>query len=112
MLVKERIQAVFILQKFVRMSRFLLPAYFDLIQKNELTEKEERRLLKIQDVYDSFKASSETSLLLINSNILDLIKGIYSLSTLETDVKTTQTYKEFIQESDVLINKWNRQILN
>ena len=112
MLVKDRIQAVFILQKFVRMSRFLLPAYFDLIQKKGLSANERSKVIRIKSVYESFRASSETSLLLINSNILDLIKGIYGLSRLDTDVRNTETYKEFIQESDVLINRWNRQILN
>lgn len=112
MLVRERIQAVFILQKFVRMSRFLLPAYVELLQKVSLTPNEQTKVSRIKDVYASFKASSETSRLLINSDILDMIKSLYALSTIDKNIKTSETYKEFINESDVLIHEWNRQILN
>ena len=112
MSVRERIQAVFILQKFVRMSRFLLPAYLDLVRKNRLTRKEESRLARINSVYASFRASSETSVLLINSNILELIKSLYSQSMVDAEIKSSVVYNKFISESDKLIKKWNRQLLN
>ncbi len=112
MSVRERIQAVFILQKFVRMSRFLLPAYLDLVRKNRLTRKEESRLARINSVYASFRASSETSVLLINSNILELIKSLYYQSMVDAEIKSSVVYNKFIRESDKLIKKWNRQLLN
>lgn len=112
MKVGDRIKAVFILQKFVRMSRFLLPAYVELKQKEELTPKEQSKLQRIKRVYASFKASSEVSKSLINSNVLDLIKNLFVLSNVDKHVKTSETYKEFIEECDGLIHKWNRHILN
>jgi len=112
MSVRDRINAVFILQKFVRMSRFLLPSYLDLIGKKTLSKKEKSRLDKIKKVYGSFRASSETSVLLINSNILELIKGLYAMSKVDCDIKSTDVYKNFILESDGLIKKWNKTILN
>jgi hypothetical protein len=112
MSVKERIQAVFILQKFVRMSRFLLPAYLDLVRKKQLSLKEESRLTRINSVYASFRANSETSVLLINSNILELIKCLYSQSMIDSEIKSSIAYNSFITESDSLINKWNRQLMN
>jgi hypothetical protein len=112
MSIKDRVQAVFVLQKFVRMSRFLLPAYFDLIYKKGLTSLERQKMTKIKGVYERFRASSQTSRALIDSDIVDLIKGTYKLSCSSTDVRSTEIYEEFIYESDELINKWNRQILN
>jgi len=112
MSVRDKINAVFILQRFVRMSRFLLPSYLDLIGKKSLTKKEISRREKIKNVYDSFKASSETSVNLIDSNILELIKGLFALSKVDCDVKSTEVYKNFIIESDGLIKKWNKTILN
>tara|TARA_B100000809_G_scaffold262020_2_gene312080 strand:- start:536 stop:874 length:339 start_codon:yes stop_codon:yes gene_type:complete len=112
MSVKERIQAVFLLQKFVRMSRFLLPAYVDLLQRVELTTKEQSKLSRIKKVYSAFKANPEMSRSLINSDILDIIKSLFALSRIDKDVKTSDIYKEFIEESDVLIQQWNKQIMN
>jgi len=112
MMVRERIQAVFILQKFVRMSRFLLPAYVDLIQRDHLSAKEQRKISRIRNVYASFKASSEVSRSLINSDILDLIKNLYTLAGIDKNIKSSETYIEFIQESDELIHQWNKHILN
>ena len=112
MSVKERIQAVFLLQKFVRMSRFLLPAYVDLIQRIELTTKEQTKLSRIKKVYGAFKANPEMSRSLINSNILDIIKSLFDLSSIDRNVKNSGIYKEFIEESDGLISEWNKQILN
>lgn len=112
MSVGDRIKAVFILQKFVRMSRFLLPSYLDLIDKKVLSRKEKVRRDKIKIVYDTFRASSETSVMLINSNILELIKGLYALTKVDCDIKSTEIYKDFITESDGLIKKWNKIILN
>ena len=112
MSIRERIQEVFILQKFVRMSRYLLPAYVDLLEKESLTTKEKNRLRKINVVYGAFKASSETSLRLINSNIVELIKSLYTLSRVNKNIKRSEAYKDFILESDGLIRQWNKQILN
>ena len=112
MSVNERIKAVFILQKFIRMSRFLLPAYFELIHKPELTKNELNKLSRINNVYKSFKASSSISAELINSNIIDLIKKLYNASLTNTNIDETKIYEAFITESDRLINRWNKQLLN
>ncbi len=112
MMAGERIQAVFILQKFVRMSRFLLPAYLYLNQKSNLNKKELKKMSRIKSVYDSFNADSKTSIDLINSNIIDMIKSLYTLSKVNKDIENSDTYKQFINESDLLIQTWNKQILN
>lgn len=110
----ERVAAVHIMQRFVRMSRILLPAYSSLVNKKNLSRSERRKLGKIKAVYENFRANPEASKYLINSDILQLIQNVYF--TLVSDQgqspETFYEYDEFIRESDRLIATWDKQMLN
>jgi len=106
--------AVHVLQRFVMMSRTLLPKLTELMAKENRSEAEEQKLERIRDVYESFEAKPEVSLLLVNSNIFQLIKEVYKTCVRSEghSPQTFHTYDAFIRESDRLINDWNKQILN
>lgn len=110
----ERIAAVHVMQRFVRMSRILLPAFSSLVHKNNLTGSERRKLDRIQEVYENFRANPEASTLLINSNILLLIQKVYAslVSKNGESPESFYFYNEFIKESDRLIADWDRQLMN
>ena len=114
MSIKERINAVHVLQRFVRMSRVLLPLYLDLSTKKELSLSEEHKLKGIRSVYDNFSANPQASNFLINSDILSMIQRVYSFVIQQNGQtpKSFHEYNEFIKESDRLIQVWDRQQLN
>lgn len=110
----ERIKAVYVLQRFVMMSRTLLPNLSELMSKKNPSPVERVRIDRIRDVYETFRANPEVSVLLVNSNIFQLIKDVYN-TCMKGDGQTPQsfyTYSEFLRESDRLIEQWNRQQLN
>lgn len=114
MKINERTRAVHVLQRFVMMSRTLLPNFSELMAKENLTKSEKRKVNRIREVYDSFSANPQVSIELVNSNIFQLIKDVYEIGILN-EGQTPQTfyvYNEFLQESDRLIETWNRQKLN
>ncbi|MFT4601577.1 MAG: hypothetical protein ACI857_001758 [Arenicella sp.] len=112
--ISEKIKAIYVLQRFVRMSRVLIPTYIELSNKSSLTDSESFRVKKIESIYNTFKADPVTSQYLINSNILGLIQGVYA--SLQSERRDTpegfHEYNSFIHESDRLIGQWDRQILN
>lgn len=114
MSIRERINAVYVLQRFVRMSRVLLPLYLDLSSKRNLSLSEEMKLQGIRQVYDNFTANPQASNFLINSDILSLIQNVYGfvVSKKAQNPESFHEYNEFIKESDRLIDLWDRQLLN
>lgn len=114
MTLNERIKAVHVLQRFVRLSRTLLPLYSDLMSKAQLTTSERARMRKIKGVYDNFQADPEASRYLINSDILGLIQNVYRMMNKEQRLtpQNLYDYDKFIQESDRLIDTWNHQMMN
>ena len=112
--IRERITAVYVLQRFVRMSRVLLPLYMDLSNKKSLSLSEEMKLQGIKQVYDNFQANPQASNYLINSNILGLIQNVYQfvIQNKGQNPESFYEYNEFIKESDRLIEVWDRQLMN
>jgi hypothetical protein len=110
----ERVAAVHIMQRFVRMSRVLLPLYSSLVYKNNLTRSEQRKMDRIQSVYESFRANPEASQYLIDSDILRLIQSVYVtlVSKKGESPESFYEYNEFIKESDRLIATWDKQLMN
>lgn len=110
----DRISAVHLMQRFVRMSRVLLPMYSSLANKNNLTPTELSKIEGIRSVYDNFKASPETSRYLINSDILSMIQAVYSalINKSGDTPESFYLYNEFIKESDRLIATWDKQQMN
>ena len=114
MKIRERIAAVYVLQRFVRMSRVLLPLYLDLVNKKKLTADEKEKVRGIKSIYENFEANPSASKHLINSDILNMIQSVYNwvISKKSDDPESFHKYNEFIKESDRLIDTWDRQILN
>lgn len=112
--VNDRIRAVHVLQRFVRMSRALIPIYFELTNKQKLSSSEEQKLVKIKSVYTDFNPNPETSNYLINSDILEIIQSVYHwvMSHKGQTPESFHEYNLFIKESDRLISTWDRQMLN
>ena len=114
MSIRERINAVYVLQRFVRMSRVLLPLYMDLSNKRSLSLSEEQKMQGIRQVYDNFQANPKASNYLINSNILGLIQNVYKfvIQNKGQNPQSYHEYNEFIKESDRLIEEWDKQLMN
>jgi hypothetical protein len=114
MTIQERIGAVHIMQRFVRMSRVLLPIYSSLLNKMDLTDHERSKMKKIDGVYKGFSGNPEASIYLIDSDILRMITNVYNhLSSGKHDTpESFHEYNEFIRESDRLIKLWNNQMMN
>ncbi len=112
--ISEKINAIYVLQRFVRMSRILIPTYIELNRKMELSENDNYRIERIKSVYDNFRADPVASQYLINSNILGLIQRVYSsMKSEENDTpEGYHNYELFIKESDRLIKQWDRHLLN
>lgn len=110
----ERVAAVHLMQRFVRMSRVLIPVYSSLVYKNNLTRSEKRKMDRIQSVYENFRANPEASKFLIDSDILSLIQRVYSslVNRNGDSPESFYAYNEFIKESDRLIANWDRQLMN
>lgn len=102
------------MQRFVRMSRVLLPLYIDLINKRKLSSSEKEKMRGIKNIYENFEANPSASVHLINSDILKLIQSVYDwvVSKKGQDPESFHTYNEFIKESDRLIATWDHQLLN
>lgn len=114
MTISDRIRAVHVIQRFVMMSRTLLPSFSELMSKKDLTISEKRKVNRIKDVYDTFEANPQMSVALVNSNIFQLIMDVYR-STVQSNGQTPQSlyvYDEFLRESDRLIDAWNSHQLN
>ena len=114
MSIRERINAVYVLQRFVRMSRVLLPSFLDLVSKKNLSLSEEMKLKGIRQVYDNFNANPVASNYLIDSDILTLIQNVYRwvVSQQGHNPESFHEYNEFIKESDRLIEIWDKQLMN
>ena len=99
------------MQRFVRMSRTLLPALNELKQVIHPSPIQENQIKDIKMVYDNFKADPGVSVDLINSNIISLIQEVYSWLLNKQDDESP-SYEEFLDESDRLIDKWDLAMMN
>lgn len=114
MTINDRIKAVHVIQRFVFMSRSLLPSFSELMSKENLSISEKRKAKRIKNVYDSFKPNPEMSVKMVNSNIFQLIMEVYR-NTVQEKGETPESfhkYDEFLKESDRLLEAWNRQKMN
>ena len=69
--------ANFILRHFVDLSARLLPLLNELTQKKHPTENEKKSIEKIVSVYQNYNFDANTSVVLINSNVLELIQKTF-----------------------------------
>ena len=74
-------EAVFVLRHFIELSAKLLPFLEELQKKRNPTPEDRLNTQKIIDVYESYSFDTNTSKLLINSNVLELIKNSFDSLT-------------------------------
>lgn len=70
-------EALLVLRHFIDLSAELLPMLYVLRQKPNPTHEEIDNIRKIQDVYEQYAFDTDTSRLLIDSDILDLIQSSF-----------------------------------
>lgn len=114
MTMSDRIGAVHVLQRFVMMSRTLVPSLMELMSKKKLSPDEVEKVERIKAVYETFNANPKMSEILINSAIFQLIKDVYEVCTRDAGQtpESFYVYNAFLTESDRLIETWNKQVLN
>lgn len=103
-------EAILVLRHFIDLSAKLLPFLEELERKRTPTLEDKLNKQKIIDVYSSYDFDTETSKLLMNSNVLELIKE--SFDTIRSyERKSSRRYnstmlKRFLREHRRLKDNW------
>lgn len=105
--IQEMNEAVFILRHFIDLSARLLPLLFKIDQNIEPTLEESRDKEKILTVFRSYKFETDTSKVLLESNILELIKTCYLNVIYEVPSVNKQAgLADFLNEYNRLKKNW------
>lgn len=103
-------EAILVLRHFIDLSAKLLPFLEELERKRIPTLEDKINKQKIIEVYSSYEFDTSTSKLLMNSNILDLIKDAFDqIRTAERKSsrrKSSSTLKSFLREHRRLSDNW------
>ncbi len=103
-------EALLILKHFINLSSRLLPFLDELQRIDQPTDKEEYDKQRIIQVYESYHFDTQTSEILIGSNILELIrKSFCTISNSKSgssDKKAQINLTSFILEHKRLSDKW------
>lgn len=103
-------EALLVLRHFIQLSAKLLPFLDELQRKPSPSEKEKIDRLKIIDVYKNYNFDTRTSELLLNSNILELIKHSFENIAHENIPHrrrpNNRTLKNFLLEYNRLKENW------
>ena len=111
--IEKRNEAVQLLKNFVKLSSVLLPYYAELRRKESLNSYEINEKERLENIYNNYNANTAASLVLINSNILEIIKNTFSSITENPSSKKSDVLlQEFNSEWVKLRNDWDKQILN
>ena len=101
--------ANFILRHFVDLSARLLPLLHELTEKRNPTEEEKNSIRKIISVYRNYKFDANTSVQLINSNILELIQKTFEKiaeAQRQKNIEKKLLLDHFLYERDRLHDVW------
>ncbi|MDD2982149.1 MAG: hypothetical protein PHQ74_02060 [Crocinitomicaceae bacterium] len=100
--------SVTVLKHFIELNSKLLPALFDLKEKECPNQKECMKIKRIQLVFDSYCFTAESSVVLINSPILKLIYTTYqSIIHPSACNSSLNALLDFRKEYNRLKNDWN-----
>lgn len=97
---------MFVLKHFVELSARLLAVLYDLERKANLKSDEERNRDKIIDVYQNYSFDVGASRLLINSDVLLLIKESFEAIVYEENTHERRKLSDFLTEYHRL---WNQR---
>ncbi len=108
--------ANFILRHFVDLSARLLPLLNELTQKKHPSEFEKKNIEKIVAVYQNYNFDANTSVVLINSNILELIQKTFerivnSYNRTKT-IENSLLLDHFLYERARLLDVWSNAEAN
>lgn len=105
--IQEMNEAVFVLRHFIDLSARLLPLLFKIDQNIEPTPEEAKNKEKILTVFRSYKFETHTSKVLLESNILELIKTCYLNVIYEVPSVNKQAgLADFLNEYNRLKKNW------
>lgn len=100
-------QALYILKHFIDLSAKLLPILYDLESRRNLSPSEYQNKIKIREIYENHNIDTSTSLHLIDSNVLELIKNSFDAILYDNRVSKIQHLKSFLGEYKRLLQQWN-----
>ena len=111
--IEKRNEAIELLKNFVKLSSVLLPYYAQLNSKRKLTGFEVNEKKRLESIYNNYEASSYTSMALINSNVLSLIKNTYFCLNVNPKSSTSRRMlRQFLKEWNRLQKTWQHHSLN
>lgn len=107
-------EAILVLRHFVELSAKLLPFLEELERKRTPTDIDIHSRNKIIAVYENYEFDTSTSKVLMNSNVLDLIKKTFeSIAQSQRNCRTSHTRKRrnaylqlFLAEHERLQRSW------
>ena len=102
--------AVFVLRHFIELSARLLPFLAELQKIKSPSKVQNVNKQKIIDVYENYSFDTNTSQVLLNSNILELIKQSFENlieSKNEIVLRRKKPIRKFMLEHERLNQDWN-----
>lgn len=108
-------EALLVLRHFIDLSAELLPLLYVLRQKSNPTREEVDNIKKIQEVYEQYAFDTDTSRLLIDSDILDLIQSSFYKMTSKQSKQPLVARKNlytFLDEYKRLKHNWELTVAN
>jgi hypothetical protein len=102
-------EAIFVLRHFIELSARLLPFLDELQRLKNPTKSDELNKQKIIDVYANYSFDTKTSRILLNSDVLELIKQSFeNLTNRKHEIvrNSKRPIKQFMNEHRRLNNDW------
>lgn len=102
-------EALLVMRHFITLSARLLPFLNELQQKKHPTSVEITNIHKISEVYENYNFDTNVSEMLLNSNILELIKESFeriSDSSYLKNREANRRLRHFLNEYHRLSEKW------
>lgn len=105
--------ALIVMRHFIDLNGKLLPILHDLTYKKHKSKRDLEDIQKIRIVFESYQFDTDTSVLFMESNVLELIQNAYSaLFKSEDEIQTKQKLVHFQDEYLRLKSKWKSILLN
>lgn len=103
-------EAILVLRHFIDLSARLLPFLDELQRKRNLSPTESINKVRIIDVYENYSFDTKTSKVLLNSDVLDLIKDSFTAlqnsGRREKSSKSRRALRKFLHEHKRLQDDW------
>jgi hypothetical protein len=113
--IQEINDATIVLRHFIELSAKLLPYFNNLSMKERLLPIEAMDRQKIQAVFQSYTFDTSTSLILMDSKMLDIVKATFSAIEQRIPGETSladDLLSDFFCEYDQLVLHWNQTAFN